>query len=145
MFMEIALWIVLLVFCIIAEVATSVALVTIWFMPGAIIAAILAAFRVSIVVQIIVFLIVSIISLFITKEIVVKKRLAKQFEQTNINSLIGKSAKLQDDCSAYKKSSIKVGDVVWSVKTLEDDLLEAGTIVKVVSVEGNTLIVKKGD
>ena len=56
-------WLFLLVLMIIAELATLTALVTIWFIPPAMIALILAYFNVSVWIQIVVFLIVSIFNL----------------------------------------------------------------------------------
>ena len=136
-----AFWIVFLVFCVIAEAATSISLITIWFIPGTIIAAILSALNVSIGIQIVVFLMVSILSLYMTRKIAAKQR--KQSTKTNKDSLIGRTAILQGDCSAHNASSVKFGDVVWTVKTTDEELPE-NTLVEVVRIVGNTLIVKKG-
>lgn len=142
--MNVMLWVAFLVICIIAEVITSVSLVTIWFMPGAIIAAVLAAFDTPVTLQIIVFLVTSIISLFITKKIAKSRRNAKH-QKTNVDALIGRTTKLLEDCSEFKNSSVKFGDVVWTVKPLNGEVLPQNALVKIVRIEGNTLIVKKGE
>ena len=140
--MELVLWLIFLVICIITEIANGVSLATIWFIPGAIAAAILAALDISVIIQITVFLILSIISLYITRKFVKTKHNTKHLEKTNADSLIGKTAILLENCSANKNSSVKFGDVVWTAKSIHGETISANTLVTVVRIEGNTLILK---
>ena len=137
------LWIIFLVFCIIVEAATSLSLITIWFMPGAIIATFLAVFEVSVSAQMIVFVLVSFASLIVLKYFIKDRQSKNSESKTNTNALIGQIAVLQTDYTILEKSSVKFGDVIWTVKAIEDETLEKGTMIEVVAIEGNTLIVKK--
>ena len=143
--MEVILWFILLIACIIAEVATSISLVTIWFIPGIIVAAILAAINIPVIIQIIVFLIISMIALYFTRIFAKKLQSSKRLEKTNIDSLIGKSVKLLEDYTATQNSSVKIGDIVWTVKVADESSVKKDTVVTIIRVEGNTLIVRKED
>ena len=135
-------WLILLVLMIIAELATLTALVTIWFIPPAIIALILAYLNVSTWIQFAVFTIISLFNLTQTKKIVKFLERKPKF-QSNSDSLIDKEAKLITAITKTAKGTLKVNDVVWYVKTIDDIELKEGTIVKIYAIEGNTLIVEK--
>ena len=135
-------WLFLLVLMIIAELATLTALVTIWFIPTAMIALILAYFNVSVWIQIVVFLIVSIFNLTQTKKIVKFLERKPKF-QSNSDSLINKEAILLTAITETSKGTLRINDVTWYVKTIDDIELEEGTVVKIQAIKGNTLIVEK--
>ncbi len=118
----------------------TVTLVTIWFAIGAIAAVITTFFTDSIVIQSIVFVVVSVLSLIITKPLVKK---FKKFEITPTNSdrVIGKIGEVTKKISPNKYGEVKVFDSVWTAKS--EDSIEEGEKVKVLSIEGVKLIVKK--
>lgn len=135
-------WLILLVLMTIAELATLTALVTIWFIPSAIIALILAYLNVSVWIQIVVFIIVSIFNLTQTKKIVKFLERKPKFN-SNSESLINKETILLTPITKTSKGTLKINDVIWYVKTIDDIELEKGTIVKIQAIKGNTLIVEK--
>ena len=135
-------WLILLVLMIIAELATLTALVTIWFIPPAIISLILAYLNVSTWIQIAVFLILSLFNLTQTKKIVKFLERKPKF-QSNSDSLINKEAILLTAITETSKGTLKINDVTWYVKTIDDTELEEGTVVKIQAIKGNTLIVEK--
>ena len=135
-------WLILLVLMIIAELATLTALVTIWFIPPAIISLILAYLNVSTWIQIAVFLILSLFNLTQTKKIVKFLERKPKF-QSNSDSLINKEATLITAINKTSQGTLKINDVIWNVKTIDDTELEKGTIVKIQAIKGNTLIVEK--
>lgn len=112
-------------------------------MPGTIIATFLAVFEVSVSMQIIVFVLTSFASLIVIKYFIKDRQSKNSESKTNTNALIGQIAVLQTDYTILEKSSVKFGDVIWTVKTIENETLEKGTMIEVVAIEGNTLIVKK--
>lgn len=118
----------------------TVTLVTIWFAIGAIAAVITTFFTDSIVIQSIVFVVVSVLSLIITKPLVKK---FKKFEivPTNSDRVIGKIGEVTKKISPNKYGEVKVFDSVWTAKS--EDSIEEGEKVKVLSIEGVKLIVKK--
>ena len=135
-------WLFLLVLMIIAELATLTALVTIWFIPPAIISLILAYLNVSTWIQIAVFLILSLFNLTQTKKIVKFLERKPKF-YSNSDSLINKEATLITAINKTSQGTLKINDVIWNVKTIDDTELEKGTIVKIQAIKGNTLIVEK--
>ena len=135
-------WLILLVLMIIAELATLTALITIWFIPPAIISLILAYLNVSTWIQIAVFLILSLFNLTQTEKIVKFLERKPKF-YSNSDSLINKEATLITAINKTSQGTLKINDVIWNVKTIDDTELEKGTIVKIQAIKGNTLIVEK--
>ena len=118
----------------------TVNLVTIWFAIGAIAATATTMFTDSIAIQAIVFVVVSIISLLITKPLV-KKFKKFDFTPTNSDRVIGKIGEVTKKISPNKYGEVKVFDSVWTAKS--EDEIKVGETVKVLSIEGVKLIVKK--
>jgi len=132
-------WFVLFLVFLFIELIT-VTLVTIWFAIGAIAALITTLFTDSIVIQTIVFLVVSIISLLISKPLVKK---FKKFDITPTNSdrVIGKIGDVTKKIGINKYGEVKIFGTTWTASA--DEVIEVGEKVKVLSIEGVKLIVKK--
>lgn len=135
-------WIIAMVVFIIAEVATT-ALVSIWFIAGAFIAAILNILNFSVLVQTIVFFVVSIVSLVLFLPFIKKHKKSKPEMNRDIDSYLDEHVILT---KAFIKN-IQDGECVlgtnhWDVVSLDEDI-EKGAEAIVVNVSGNKLIVKK--
>ena len=64
--------------------------------------------------------------------------------KTNADALVGREYQLLEPLEFEKPSSVKINGVVWTaISENEKDSLAAGTLVRVVSVEGNKLIVRE--
>jgi membrane protein implicated in regulation of membrane protease activity len=63
--------------------------------------------------------------------------------QSNLDSLINKEAILLTAITETSKGTLRINDVTWYVKTIDDIELEEGTVVKIQAIKGNTLIVEK--
>ena len=118
----------------------TVTLVTIWFAIGAIAALITTLFTDSILIQTIVFVVVSVLSLLITKPLVKK---IKKFDVTPTNSdrVIGKIGDVTKKIGTNKYGEVKIFGITWTASS--DEVIEVGEKVKVLSIEGVKLIVKK--
>ena len=137
------LYIWIAVICIAALVeAFTMQMVSIWFVAGGIVSLILYFCGVSYEIQIIVFIAVSIILLISLRKLCLKFLLKNTDEKTNIDSLIGREAKLLKSISLGELGEVKLGDVVWTVTTKDETPLSAGTLIKIVQVQGNKLIVQ---
>ena len=131
------------VICIAALVeAFTMQMVSIWFVAGGIVSLILYFCGVSYEIQIIVFIAVSIILLISLRKLCLKFLLKNTDEKTNVDSLIGREAKLLKDISLGELGEVKLGDVVWTATTKDETPLSAGTLIKIVQVQGNKLIVQ---
>ena len=137
------LYIWIAVICVAALVeAFTMQMVSIWFVAGGIVSLILYFCGVSYEIQIIVFIAVSIILLISLRKLCLKFLLKNTDEKTNIDSLIGREAKLLKDISLGELGEVKLGDVVWTATTKDETHLSAGTLIKIVQVQGNKLIVQ---
>lgn len=133
------IWFVTFLIFLIIEIVT-INLVTIWFAIGAIGAMITAVITDSIIIQVVVFLIVSFISLLLTKPII--KRFKKfEVEPTNSDRVIGKIADVTKKIGKNEYGEVKVFGNTWTATS--DDVVDVGTKVKIISIDGVKLIVKK--
>ena len=132
-------WLILIVLFVIAELATSVSLVTIWFIPPAIISAFMRYFGFSLTTQIISFLILSMICLLSTRPIINKFRTNKKL-LTNLDSKIGNKYKIIS-VDENNIGTIKINDIIWSVKC--DEKLYQNDEIIIVEIIGNCFNVKK--
>ncbi len=136
-------WLILLIICIIAEVATM-GLVSIWFAGGALVTMILAAFNAPLGVQIGCFLVVSLLLLFFTRPIAVKY-FNKDRVKTNAESLIGHQAIVTSEIDNLQaKGKVTVSGAEWSARSADADVkLPEGMVVEIVDIQGVKLIVKE--
>jgi len=145
---QISLW----VWLGIVVVATIVELFTldmtsIWFAFSGIVALILSAFKeISWIVQLVVFVVLSAVLIIGLRPICRKFFLRHMNEKTNTDSLIGKHVYMLSTAKFGQMGSVKIADVIWSaIPEKEEETIEEGTIVEVLSIKGNKLIVKKSD
>ena len=118
--------------------ALTVGLVSIWFVPGAIIAAILSVWVKNFYIQLAVFLVISGITMFLSKKFFKKTKSEKLAESNDL--LIGKTALAKTDISATD-GKVVVGDVYW--RAVSENQINKGEYVTVTAVNGNTLTVTK--
>ena len=135
-------WLVLLVLMIIIE-AAGPALVSVWFAVGALVSMIVSFIpKVPWWVEVIIFFAVSLISFFAIRPIL-RKRMKRDVIQSNVDSLVGKSGKVNEDIVPLEGGEVKINDVIWRANSLDDTLIPKDSVVEVVSINGNKLIVKK--
>ena len=136
-------WLVLLVILIIIEFATM-ALTTVWFAGGALVAAIVAGLGGPEWLQIILFLAVSLVLLFSTRPIAVKY-FNKDRIKTNVEALIGKQAIVISEIDNLEGiGQVTVGGQEWSARSTDDNVkIQVGAVVYVREVSGVKLIVEE--
>ncbi len=137
------LWLGVTVFAIIAEIAT-VGLVSVWFVGGGLIATLMSLIPgIDWYWQLTAFIVASTLLLIFFRPIV-KNILNKNSEgKTNLENIIGQKVKMLTPTDFDTLGSVKINDVVWSVKAIDDTPLAVDDIVQVVEISGNKLIVKK--
>lgn len=136
-------WLILMVLCIVAEIAT-VGLVSIWFAGGALIACFLAMFNVHVVIQVIVFLVVSLLLLVITKPMA-KKWINKDRVKTNYEGIIGKVVRVTESVDNINETGTAlINGQEWTARSQSDNItFEAGEVAQVVNISGVKLILTK--
>ena len=136
------LWIAVIVISVFAEAMTAT-LVAIWFMPSALVATVLAFFNVPVYVQVLVFTVLSALFIIFSRSIF-NKTLRLKHTPTNADSVIGEAAIVTEQvCNIENRGLVKVRGQIWSAKSADGNLLEAGEIVNVISIEGVKLICRK--
>ncbi len=139
--MWVYIWLGVLALSLIVEFI-SMELVSIWVSVGSLVAMILAFCNVSITIQLIVFGVVTIACILGLRRIALKFFFRNK-GKTNLDAIIGTTYKLIKKVNAEELGAIKVNGVEWSVKSLDNEEIDAGNFVEIVSVDGNKFIVKK--
>ena len=135
-------WIALAIVMVLVEI-TTVQLVSVWFMVGALCAALTTLFTDSIVIQLAVFVGVSLLALLVTRPLVRRLKENRVQLRTNIDRLPGeKGVMLKPVENTESVGQAKVLGKVWSVKT-DNPPLKEGDTVRVIAVDGVKLIVEK--
>lgn len=134
-------WLIMATIFFVGELIT-IGFVLFWFGVGASVAVVLALLEFGIYTQSIAFLLVSAILVIFSKKIT--KRLFKDKEiPSNIFAIIGKQCIVTQEINNLMGTGIvKVSGELWTARSADDQLLEVGTRVVVVRVEGVKLIVQ---
>ncbi|ADL05065.1 NfeD family protein [Lacrimispora saccharolytica] len=124
--------------------AATMALTTIWFAGGALVAFLLALFGINIQVQLALFVIVSFLLLFFTRPFALKY-VNRNTVRTNMDSLIGKSARVTVEINNAKEQGAAVlNGQEWTARALEENrIYPEGVMVKVKEIRGVKLIVSE--
>ncbi len=142
--MDVIIWLVLAAILIVAEIAT-LGLTTIWFAGGAIVSAIAAYFGAHWLLQILIFAVVSFVFLIFTRPLA-QKHLMKDMEKTNIDGLIGTIGLVTETIDNTKAQGAVVLDgKEWTARSVDGDVIEKDSKVKVDSISGVKLMVAKSE
>lgn len=136
-------WLGIIILSVIVEVFTE-QLVSIWFIPGALISIIFDLCHLGIGWQILVFLAISVVGIIIGKKFLSKYKLGST-TKTNIDAIIGEKCIVTEKIDNFAgRGQAKVNGQLWSARGVSDeDTFEEGEILIVVAIEGVKLIVKK--
>lgn len=139
------LWLFVAVVAIITE-AFTVSLVSVWFVPSALIAMILAFCGVPYWIQIPVFLLLSVLLILFMKPIA-KKVLGVKHIATNADSLIGEQAIVTEEINNLEaKGQVKIRGQVWTARAQDKTkIYQKGEVLNVIAIEGVKLICKKSN
>lgn len=137
----ILVWGIVLAVAVVFEIAT-VALVSIWFAFGSLLALIAACLKASLSVQIIIFVLGSLLTLVLTRPLA-SKMLHGQITKTNVDRLIGKKGVVTKSLTAYEMGEVKLLNGTWRALSKTKEEITEGSQVKVLAIEGNHLIVEE--
>lgn len=144
--MEQYMWVIWLVIFVIALVIEAIGpnLVSVWFSFGALVSLIVSFIPgVPWWVESIIFIAVSGTTLLALRPLF-KKYLKRNVYQSNVDGLSGKRGHVLEDITYLDSGTVKIGDIKWNaVPADKDEKIHVGDVVEVVTINGNTLIVKK--
>lgn len=134
-------WLAALIVFIVLEACTS-ALVSLWFVGGALAALIAVLCGAPIWLQIVLFVVVSAVLLLALRPFA-KKVLEPAKTVTNARSNIGKTALVTETIdNLHGKGAVKISGVFWSARSVSDNVIEEGTVVRIVEIEGAKVCVQ---
>jgi len=135
------LWLALLVVFGIAEAAT-VSMVSLWFMGGSLAAMVAQLLGAGFWWQVVIFLAVSAVLLACLRPFV-KKYIKPKQTATNTDAIIGKQAVVTEMVDNLRGTgTLKLEGKEWSARSVSDETIQPGTVVKVVKIEGVKLLVE---
>lgn len=136
------IWLAVIVASVAVEGAT-LSLVSVWFVPGGIVALILALLDVNLVIQLIVFLAVSLAMMTCLRP-VFKRFIRIKPVPTNSDALIGEKAiTVEEIDNLASTGAVKIKGETWSARSEDGEKIAEGETVTVCSIEGVKLICKK--
>lgn len=140
--MQKIVWLVLLLAFAAGEAAT-VGLTSIWFAAGALAALIAALLGGAMWLQIALFLAVSLLCLAAVRPLA-KRHLNNQVEHTNADRAIGQEAQVTEDIDNIRgKGAVIIRGVTWTARSEDGSAIPAGTMVKVLRIEGVKVFVER--
>jgi membrane protein implicated in regulation of membrane protease activity len=135
-------WVIAFVVLVIVEVATPSTFFFLSLAAGALTAAAVAYFSASSIwVETIAFVVVSVISIYTIRPLFKSYLKKAETADSNVDSLIGAEAAVTQTISPPKDGFVKVFSEIWLASS--DEEIKTGEKVKVISVSGTKLFVKK--
>ena len=135
------IWLILLIVFAASEAAT-VGLTSIWFAAGALTALIAALLGGPLWVQITLFLAVSLLCLAAVRPLA-KRLLNSRVEPTNADRVIGAQAQVTEDIdNIHGRGAVVIRGMTWSARSQDGGPISAGTMVKVLRIEGVKVFVE---
>ena len=131
-------WLAIVIFLTIVEIST-VNLVSIWFVISGIFSMLLALVIDSFTIQLTVFVVLGIMLLISTKSVI--KKMQPKKEKTNLDRIIGTNAVVTQTINKNSPGEVKVEGVLWTATA--DELIEKGSIVKILEINSTKLRVEK--
>ena len=133
------MWLVVVVLLAIIE-ASTVNLVSIWFVISGLVALIVSLFTEAFYIQFGVFVLLGIILLVITKP-AMNKMFKEKETKLNLERIIGMEGIVTEEIEKNKIGEVKVDGKLWSA--ISDVKIPVNSVVKAVSIEGVKLFVEK--
>lgn len=135
-------WIIAMVVFLVIEAAT-VGLASIWFAVGALFAMVATMFKAPVWLQIVVFIVVSSATLYFTRPLV-KKYINNKVQPTNADMIIGKECRVVEAIdNVAGTGAVYVDGKTWTARSITDEVIPEGELVKAEQIQGVKLIVSK--
>ena len=128
-------WLIVAVLAVIAE-ALTVQMVAIWFAPAALVAMVSAIFGAPLMVQLVLFVAVAALCVaFLYKKL--RKNIAEDCGKTNLDAIIGMTAKVETEIPADGVGRVTVKGISW--QTVCPGGAPKDAHVRILSIDGVTL------
>ncbi|MBU1007601.1 NfeD family protein [Candidatus Dependentiae bacterium] len=138
-------WLIVAIAFLFSELAAPGLFFFISFSVGAFCAAGLAFFGHSFFAQCTIGLVVSMATFLVMRKFLQRKKLSEVeygSSITNIDAIAGRTGVVVNGIKPHFKGVVRIGGELWRARGEGGVILEAGAIVKILRVEGNTVVVK---
>lgn len=137
------IWVAIIALALILEVVTK-QILSVLFIPGAVICTVMDILNVEIIWQALVFLVISAVGILFVRKHLLKLK-ADKSSKTNIDAIIGEKCVVTERIDNFAGCGQgKVKGQLWSARGLgEDDVFEKGEVLRIVAIEGVKIICKK--
>ena len=140
--MTLSVWLIVFIACILLE-ASTMALTSIWFAGGAVVAFVLSVIGLNIYIQLASFVLVSFLLLYLTRPFALKY-VNNRTVRTNVDALVGEKAVVTSEIdNDESKGTAMVSGQVWTARSADGSKISKDTLVKIESISGVKLIVSK--
>lgn len=138
------MWLAAMVFFAAVEAAT-VALVSLWFLFGAVVAFIASLLGAQLWLQGALFVLASAVFLLLLRPLA-KRFVQPRIQKTNFDRIVGLRATVVEAIDNLKSSgAIKVEGTVWSARSEDGKPIEEGATVEILDIQGVKAIVKQAE
>ena len=135
-----AIWLALLIFFVVAE-AVTIALVSVWFAAGALVALLATIVTDNIWTQILLFVIVSAVTMAVVRPLA-KKYVFPHRVPTNADRVIGREGVISETVDNLNSTgAVVVAGMAWTARSDSNPVIPEGTAVTVKRIEGVKLYV----
>lgn len=137
------IWIAVIIAAVVIEALTD-QLISVWFVPGAILGVILDFCNVDFIWQMLITIVTAVVGIIFTK-VFLAKIAPRRIVKTNVDAIIGERCVVTEKIDNFAGcGQAKVNGQIWSARGVcEDDVFEVGEALRVVAIEGVKLICKK--
>lgn len=135
------IWLGILILCCIVE-ALTLSLTAIWGAIAALPMIFIGMTALPFQWQLLIFIVITVLLVIFTRPFAVKKlKIGKS--KTNVNSMVGEEVIITKTINQFEKGEAKTKNgVIWNATSKENKTFEKDSVCKIVSIEGNTLIVE---
>jgi len=138
------LWLAAIVLFAMVEAAT-VALVSLWFLGGAVIAFLAALLGAKLWLQVVLFVVASAAFLLLLRPFA-KRFIQPRIAKTNFDRIVGMHAPVTESIdNLLGTGAVKVEGTVWTARSENGENIEEGTVVEIVKIQGVKAFVKPAD
>ncbi|MGX8679838.1 MAG: NfeD family protein [bacterium] len=133
-------WILTIIIMVVIEAAT-VTMVSVWFAIGAAGALICAQLGLPFAIQIAVFIALSLLTIIIFRPFAAKALQGNRV-RTNSDAIIGQHALVLKEIGPRGPGEVKIKDRIWRATSVDNRLIQEGSYVQIVAIEGAHVIVR---
>ncbi len=134
------LWLVLIFLLVVIE-ASTVNLVSIWFIASGIVSLIVSFFIDNFFVQFAIFVLLGLLLLFTTRKFLTQLLKSKEDTKTNLERIIGNTGIVTKKICKHELGEVKVEGKIWSAISKEEIQEDEEVIIE--KIDGVKLIVRK--